>query len=81
MPAVGFYAGGNVLGQLLVFGVRLCDTIMARCSQYAVHLTTLLNWAGAYISSWLRVPTDCSLMGQVNGTSAISSTLTLSETK
>ena len=54
MPAVGFYAGGYVLGQLLVFGVKLCDTIMARCSQHAVHLAnTLLNWAGAYISSWL----------------------------
>jgi hypothetical protein len=54
MPAVGFYAGGYVLGQLLVFGVKLCDTIMARCSQYAVHLTnTFSNWAGAYISSWL----------------------------
>jgi hypothetical protein len=48
MPAVGFYAGGYVLGQLLVFGVKLCDTIMARGSQYAVHLAnTLLNWAGA----------------------------------
>ena len=54
MPAVGFYAGGYVLGQLLVLGVKLCDTIMARCSQHAVHLAnTLLNWAGAYISSWL----------------------------
>ena len=53
MPAVGFYAGGYVLGQLLVFGVKLCDTIMARCSQYAVHLANaLLNWAGSYISSW-----------------------------
>src|SRR5256714_4635817 len=53
MPAVGFYAGGYVLGQLLVFGVKLCDTIMARCSQYAVHLANaLLNWAGSYIASW-----------------------------
>src|SRR5204862_6506322 len=54
IPAVGFYAGGYVLGQLLVFGVKLCDTIMARCSQYAVHLASaLLNWAGAYTSSCL----------------------------
>jgi hypothetical protein len=30
MPAVGFYAGGYVLGQLLLIGVKLCDTIMAR---------------------------------------------------
>ena len=30
IPAVGFYAGGHILGQLLVFGVQLCDMIMAR---------------------------------------------------
>ena len=54
MPAVGFYAGGYVLGQLLVFGVKLCDTVMARCSQYAAHLANiLLDWAGAHVSNWL----------------------------
>jgi hypothetical protein len=54
VPAVGFYAGGYVLGQLLVFGVKLCDTIMARCAQYAANLANvLLNWAGAHVSSWL----------------------------
>jgi hypothetical protein len=54
MPAVGFYAAGYVLGQLLVFGVKLCDTIMARCSQYAAHLANAaLNWAVAHVSSWL----------------------------
>src|SRR5262249_1826250 len=54
MPAVGFYVGGYVLGQLLVFGVKLCDTIMARCSQYAAHLANaLLNWAGAHVAIWL----------------------------
>jgi hypothetical protein len=54
MPAVGFYAGSYVLGQLLVFGVKLCDTIMARSSQYAAHLAkALLNWAGAHVSIWL----------------------------
>ena len=54
VPAVGFYAGGYVLGQLLVFGVKLCDTIMARCAQYAAHLAKVfLNWAGAHVSSWL----------------------------
>src|SRR6516225_5761890 len=36
IPAVGFYAGGHVLGQLLVFGVKLCDMVMARCARYAV---------------------------------------------
>jgi hypothetical protein len=29
IPAVGFYAGGHILGQLLMFGVELCDMIMA----------------------------------------------------
>src|SRR5262245_28565590 len=38
IPAVGFYVGGNVLGQLLIFGVELCDMIIARCSRYAVGL-------------------------------------------
>jgi hypothetical protein len=38
MPAVGFSAGGYVLGHLLVFGVNLCDMIMVRCTHYAVHL-------------------------------------------
>src|SRR5256714_9357372 len=53
MPAVGFYAGGYVLGQLLVLGVKLCDTIMARCSQYAAHLANaLLNWPGVHVSNW-----------------------------
>ena len=53
-PAVGFYAGGYVLGQLLVFAVKLCDTIMARGAQYAANLANvLLNWAGAHVSSWL----------------------------
>ena len=43
IPAVGFYAGGHVLGQLLVFGVALCDL----CFRYAVHLISdLLSWAG-----------------------------------
>jgi hypothetical protein len=37
----------NVLGQLLVFGVKLSDTIMARCARYAANLpNALLNWAG-----------------------------------
>ena len=54
MPAVGFYVGGYVLGQLLVLGIKLCDTIMACCSQYATHLANaLLNWAGAHVSIWL----------------------------
>ena len=45
IPAVGFYAGGHILGQLLVFGVQLCDMIMARCFRYAVRLVNW--WTGA----------------------------------
>jgi hypothetical protein len=45
IPAVGFYAGGHILGQVLVFGVALCDMIMARCSRYAVRLVSdLVSW-------------------------------------
>jgi hypothetical protein len=54
IPAVGFYAGGHILGQLLVFGVELCDMIMARCFRYAVRLVNdLLSWAGTHVSNWL----------------------------
>jgi len=54
IPAVGFYAGGHILGQLLVFGVVLCDMIMARCFRYAVRLVNvLLSWAGMHVSNWL----------------------------
>jgi hypothetical protein len=53
-----FYAGGHILGQLLVFGVTLCDMIMARCSQYAVRLANeLLSWADTRVSSWLSART------------------------
>jgi hypothetical protein len=54
IPAVGFYAGGHILGQLLMFGVELCDMIMARCFRYAVRLVNdLLSWAGMHVSNWL----------------------------
>src|SRR6516165_3815125 len=58
IPAVGFYAGGHILGQLLVFGVQLCDMIMARCFRYAVRLIKdLLSWAGTHVSNWVdRAP-------------------------
>src|SRR5215472_13512286 len=48
IPAIGFYAGGHAVGQLLVFGVVLCDL----CFRYAVHLISgLLSWAGTQISN------------------------------
>jgi hypothetical protein len=54
MPAVGFYAGGHILGQLLVFGVQLCDMIMARCFRYVVRLLNdLSSWAATHVSNWL----------------------------
>jgi hypothetical protein len=54
IPAVGFYAGGHILGQVMVFGVELCDMIMARCFRYAVRLVNdPLSWAGTHVSNWL----------------------------
>jgi len=54
IPAFGFYAGGHILGQLLVFGIELCDMIMARCSRYALRLANdLLRRAGTHVSNWL----------------------------
>jgi hypothetical protein len=54
IPAVGFYAGGHILGQVLVFGVELCDLIMARCFRYVVRLLNdLLSWAGTPVSNCL----------------------------
>jgi hypothetical protein len=51
IPAVGFYAGGHILGQLLMFGVELCDMIMARCFRFAVRLVNhLLSWADTHVS-------------------------------
>jgi len=48
IPAVGFYAGGHILGQVLVFGVELCDMIMARCFRYAVRLVNHLFKVGRH---------------------------------
>jgi len=55
IPAVGFYAGGHTLGQLLVLGVELCDMIMARCFRYAVRLVNdPLSWAGTHVPNGLN---------------------------
>jgi hypothetical protein len=54
IPALGFYAGGHILGQVLVFGGELCDMTMARCFRYAARLVNdLLRWAGTHVSNWL----------------------------
>jgi len=50
IPAGGFYAGGHILGQLLVLGVELCDMIMAGCFRYLVRLlNVLLSGAGTHV--------------------------------
>jgi len=47
MPAVGFYATGHMLGHLLIFGVKLCDMLIARCSRRVLLVAQdLLSWAG-----------------------------------
>jgi len=47
MPAVGFYATGHMLGHLLIFGVKLCDMLIARCSRRVLLVARdLLSWAG-----------------------------------
>ena len=54
LPAISVYAGGHVLGQVLVFGVKLCDMIMARCFRYVARLLNdLLSWPGTHVSNWL----------------------------
>ena len=48
LPVISFYAGSHVLGQLLVFGVELCDL----CFRCAVRLiSVLLSWAGTHVSN------------------------------
>jgi hypothetical protein len=45
IPAVGFYAAGRMLGQLLIFGIELCDVLIASCSRKILSLAQdLLSW-------------------------------------
>src|SRR5262249_22522260 len=47
MPAVGFYATGHVLGQLLILGVTFCDMLIVHCSRKVLLVAQdLLSWAG-----------------------------------
>ena len=60
LPAISVYAGGHVLGQLLVFGVELCDL----CFRYAVHLISgLLSWAGTRVSNLTEAPASSEASG------------------
>ena len=58
IPAVAVFAGGHVLGQLLLVSSMICDMIMARCFRYAtLLLKELLSWVGTHVSNWLaRLP-------------------------
>jgi hypothetical protein len=54
IPAVGFYACGQILSQLLVLCGELCDMVVARCFRYAVLLVNeLTSWLGPTVSSKL----------------------------
>ena len=54
IPAVVVYAGGHILGQLLVVSSKLCDVIMAGSFRYAkLLLKELLSWVGTHASNWL----------------------------
>jgi hypothetical protein len=58
VPAVGCYAAGHILGQLLVLASKICDMIVARCSRCAVlFLNDLLGWVCMAVSNVLaRLP-------------------------
>jgi hypothetical protein len=52
--AVAVYAGGHILGQLLVVSSKLCDVIIAGSFRYAtLLLKALLSWVSTHVSSWL----------------------------
>ena len=47
MPAIGFYATGHMLDQLLIFGVKFCDILIVRCSRKVLLVAQdLSSWAG-----------------------------------
>ena len=60
IPAVAVYAGGHILGQLLVVSSKLCDVIMAGSFRYAtLLLKELLSWVGTLVSNWFAsLPAD-----------------------
>src|SRR5262245_18337277 len=54
LPAVAVFAGGHILGQLLVVSSKLCDAIIAGCFRYAtLLLKELFSWVGTHVSNWL----------------------------
>jgi len=54
IPAVAVYAGGHIVGQLLVVSSKLCDVIIAGTFRYAsLLLNEFLSWVGSHVSNWL----------------------------
>jgi hypothetical protein len=54
IPAVGFYAGGHILSQLLVFSGNLCEMIAARCFRcLALLVNALVSWVVPSVSEAL----------------------------
>jgi len=54
LPAVAVFAGGHILGQLLVVSSKLCDVIIAGSFRYAMLLLKeLLSRVGTHVSDWL----------------------------
>jgi hypothetical protein len=53
IPAVGFYAAGRMLGQLLIFGVELCDVLIASCSRKVLRLAQDLLRVHRDLTAWL----------------------------
>jgi hypothetical protein len=47
LPAVAFYASGHMLGQLLIFGTKLCDMLILHCSRKVLLVgQDLWSWPG-----------------------------------
>jgi len=54
IPAVAVYAGGHIVGQLLVVSSKLCEVIIAGSFRYTtLLLNELLSWVGTHVSNWL----------------------------
>jgi len=55
IPAVGFYAAGHILSQLLMFSSQLCEMIVARCFRCVVlSVNALMSWVVLRVSNLLE---------------------------
>src|SRR6266568_3902764 len=51
IPAAGFYAGGHILGYLLVLGSELCETIAAHCFRcILLSVNNFASWISPVVS-------------------------------